>query len=126
MRDKSLDHLAEPFRTKVFEFLARLIEAKIPVYITETLRSEEQHQADLKAGVSWIQHSKHQDGLAIDIVPILSIVNKVILLDWNSNDSVWQDIGEIGEKLGLVWGGRWTQKDMGHFEMAEAPKGEKV
>lgn len=30
---------------------------------------------------------------------------------------LWRRIGEMGERLRLVWGGRWKQRDTGHFEM---------
>lgn len=29
----------------------------------------------------------------------------------------YAELGAIGEKLGLVWGGRWEMKDWGHFEL---------
>ena len=28
----------------------------------------------------------------------------------------WERIGAIGERSGLVWGGRWEVRDCGHFE----------
>jgi hypothetical protein len=37
-------------------------------------------------------------------------------LMWDSANPVWGKLGAIGERLGLRWGGRWRQKDMGHFE----------
>ena len=95
-----------------------LSEAGYPLMIIETLRTPEEHAANLAAGRSWTQHSKHLDGLAIDVAPYATYQlhggNK---LDWHTNDPVWQVLGEIGEKLGLRWGGRWQQKDMGHFEL---------
>ena len=39
-----------------------------------------------------------------------------VKLDWDATDPVWQKLGAIGEALGLRWGGRWKQADMGHFE----------
>ena len=38
-------------------------------------------------------------------------------LQWDADDEIWHRIGEIGESLGLRWGGRWKQRDMGHFEL---------
>lgn len=116
-RDRKLDDLVEPFRTSVIMLLARLTEASIMVMITETLRTEVQHQEDLASGHSWIVHSKHQDGLAIDICPYLMWqLHGQDKLQWDANDPIWQQIGSIGESLGLVWGGRWKVRDMGHFE----------
>jgi len=102
----------------MIEFVARLGEAGIPVMIIETLRTQEQHEKNLASGHSWITHSKHLDGLAIDICPyeIYTLAPDGDKLQWNSDDPVWQKIGLIGEGLGLRWGGRWQQRDMGHFE----------
>lgn len=92
------------------------------VMIVETLRTEEQHLEDVATGHSWVKRSRHQDGEAIDIAPFdtyaLHGEDKV---KWDASDPVWTKIGEIGEALGLRWGGRWQQKDMGHFERVAAP-----
>jgi peptidoglycan L-alanyl-D-glutamate endopeptidase CwlK len=29
------------------------------------------------------------------------------------------DVGELGESIGLIWGGRWKKPDRPHFELAE-------
>src|SRR5207245_2043778 len=44
--DTSLDHLEARFRVKVFELLARAVEARVPVIVTNTLRTAAE-QADL-------------------------------------------------------------------------------
>jgi len=38
---------------------------------------------------------------------------------WEETDTAWLKIGQIGESLGLVWGGRWKQKDLGHFQLPD-------
>ncbi len=119
---RKLDDLADVFRPVAMILLARLVEAKIPVLIVDTLRTPAEHQANLAAGVSWTKHSKHLDGLAIDIVPYSVFeLHGMHKLQWSSTDPVWQEIGLIGEKLGLRWGGRWAVKDMGHFEYVHPP-----
>ncbi len=56
-------------------------------------------------------HSKHQYGLAVDIVPVIDSVAQ-----WN-NIVLWRKVGVMGERLGLRWGGRWRHLfDPGHFE----------
>ena len=36
---------------------------------------------------------------------------------WSPPSQYWWDIlGNEGEKLGLIWGGRWDLRDYGHFE----------
>jgi peptidoglycan LD-endopeptidase CwlK len=57
-----------------------------------------------KPGKSW-----HQFGLAFDCVPLLN--GKPM---WNSTH--WERIGALGERLELIWGGRWKIKDRCHFE----------
>ena len=120
---RRLDDLSPAMRQKAFELLARLIEARIPVLIVDTLRTPEEHEANLRKGVSWTKHSRHLDGDAIDICPYeeyaLNGRNKAA---WNADAKVWQRIGEIGEACGLVWGGRWTVKDLGHFELPRVPE----
>jgi hypothetical protein len=55
--------------------------------------------------------SRHQYGLAVDVVPIVD--SGAV---WN-NHRLWRKIGQAGERLGLRWGGRWrVTYDPGHFE----------
>lgn len=113
---RSLDALSARFRPLAIELLARTIEAGIPVMIIQTLRTPEEHAANLAKGVSWTTHSKHLDGDAIDICPYETwALHGPDKLQW-SDDPVWQRLGTIGEALGLRWGGRWQQRDLGHFE----------
>ena len=114
---RKLDDLSPRFRPLAVELLARLTEVGIAVMIIDTLRTPEEHAANLAAGVSWTARSKHLDGDAIDICPfeVYDVAGPDKLL-WDAAAPVWQKIGTIGEALGLRWGGRWRQKDMGHFE----------
>lgn len=114
----SLDSLDPVFRPLAVTFLARLVEARIPVVIINTLRTPEEQADAVKRGVSWVAHSKHEDGLAIDVAPLETYLlhgsNKI---QWNAADPIWLQIGRIGEAVGLRWGGRWTKTpDLGHFE----------
>ena len=108
----SLDDLDPKFRLKAFELLARCVEARISIRIIETLRSLEQQQENVAAGHSWTIKSKHLIGKAIDIAPVHVLAVK----NWDPDDPSWKIIGEIGEHLGLVWGGRWKIPDCPHFE----------
>ena len=122
MPSRKLDDLDPIFRPRAFEFLARLTEATIPVLIINTGRTAAEQAEYLRTGASWVQRSKHQDGLAIDICPWeIFQLRGPDKLEWDADDPIWTKIGAIGEKLGLVWGGRWKKRDMGHFEMPAAP-----
>jgi peptidoglycan L-alanyl-D-glutamate endopeptidase CwlK len=116
-RDRTLDSLDPRFLPLVYQLLARLTEAGILVMIIETRRTEAQHQADLASGHSWIAHSLHQDGLAIDLAPYQTYNETgADKLQWQASDPLWGRMGAIGKALGLGWGGDWQQKDLGHFE----------
>jgi uncharacterized protein YcbK (DUF882 family) len=67
--NRSLDAMNPAFKAKAIELLARAAEAGYPFMIIETLRTPEEHAANLAAGRSWTQHSKHLDGMAIDVAP---------------------------------------------------------
>jgi hypothetical protein len=115
---RALDDLDPRFQPVAMVLLARLVEAGIHVLIVDTLRTPEEHAANIAAGVSWTIRSKHLDGLAIDICPYETYALRgPDKLNWNPEDPIWTRIGVIGERLGLRWGGRWRQKDLGHFEM---------
>ena len=70
------------------------------------------------------RHSKHTDGLAADIVPVLSNGR----IPWNIKDAstaaVWLSIAEVMKKHGFEWGGDWKPKnkwgigwDPAHYEI---------
>jgi len=64
--------------------------------------------------------SYHQYGLAFDVVP----TEYLGLPGWNPSGPHWAKIGEIAERLGLTWGGRWSNPDKPHFELRAAPLSE--
>lgn len=114
---RALDDLSPRFKPLAMELLASCVEARIPVVIVDTLRTAEEHAANLAKGVSWTQHSKHLTGDAIDICLVATYDehggNK---LNWNVNDPAWARLAAIGRSLGLRCGYDWTVKDAGHFE----------
>ena len=117
---RRLDDLHPAMRGKAVELIARCIEAGIMIAIVDTLRTADEHQENLKKGTSWTLNSRHLVGKAIDVAPWFEWrLYGADKLNWDASDPVWQKIGDIGEKLGLRWGGRWKQKDMGHFEIVE-------
>ena len=71
------------------------------------------------AVVTWTLHSKHNqegpdgkpDSHAFDCVPMSA--GKAC---WFAPEA-YRRMGEIGESIGLKWGGRWKQKDCPHFEI---------
>jgi hypothetical protein len=127
--DTSLNSLDPRFKPIAIELLARLTEARIAVLISNTRRTAAEQAVAVAAGNSWVQHSKHEDGLAIDVVPysIYELHGDRKAL-WSTNDPVWLKIGAVGEALGLRWGGKFAPlnvlgvgKDPGHFELVVPP-----
>lgn len=122
----ALDDLDPAFRPRAHALLARLVEARIPVVITYTRRTQEAQDLAVATGHSEVMHSRHQDGMAMDVAPIRSFENAhVVELQWNGTDPRWQRIGVFAEALGLRWGGRFGERppgagngwDKGHVEV---------
>lgn len=146
-----IEQLAPSTREKVEKMLHFLDSEKIPHRVLETLRTEaiqrayyaqgretlavvnikrrsaglaEIGESENKRKITWTLKSKHIEGKAVDIVPVID--NKI---PWNINSkeiaAAYMRIGLIGESVGLSWGGRWTPvdkfgigKDAPHFEEA--------
>lgn len=52
---------------------------------------------------------------AFDFVPMLYA--KPL---WDDTHPYWEKLGEIGESVGLKWGGRWKKPDKPHMELPES------
>ncbi len=116
--DCKLDHLNLVFREVVFELLARYTEDRLPMMIINTFRTEAEQLEAVRSGHSWVTHSKHQDGRAIDVCPYeVYNLHGDDKLQWDARDPVWERVASIGERLGLRSGYRWMKKDCGHLEM---------
>jgi len=132
--DRSLDSLSAALKLKMFEVLARLTERGVMVKIVQTSRTMAEHQANLANGTSATMLSRHLPRAlrgwtdtdpeawqcdAIDLCPYdVYQLHGPDKLQWNSADPAWKVIGELGEAVGLRWGGRWTHPhDPGHLEL---------
>ncbi|WP_276373876.1 M15 family metallopeptidase [Chryseolinea sp. H1M3-3] len=110
-----LNSLHPYFRDQVIELIKRCKAKGIELTVVEAYRTHaKQHEYKTmgkKYTSSGAGRSKHQYGLAVDVVPV---VNGIAVWD---NVLLWRKVGVIGEKLGLRWGGRWRKPyDPGHFE----------
>ena len=113
-----IEGLHPKIRTKVREFIKDAEKQGIVLRITSGFRTwEEQNKlfaqgrtaggkrvTNARGGQSW-----HNYGLAIDVVQMVAGVPQ-----WRAD---WVKIGEIGEKHGFEWGGRWKFVDKPHFQM---------
>ena len=103
------------FRDKVLELVRVCREAGIVLAVVESYRTPAKQAEYYAMGRKYTSSpggkSRHQYGLAVDVVPL---VDSVAVWD---NARLWRKIGLAGERLGLRWGGRWrVLYDPGHFE----------
>ena len=125
---RKVDDLTPEMREKALLFAGKMAEAGIPFMFTCTYRSQEEQNALYAQGrttpgrkVTWVKVSRHTGRTAFDIA---------ILKDgkptWDAKVSVnmndipdYVEAGQIGESIGLKWGGRWLKNtDWPHFELA--------
>ncbi|CAN5357542.1 hypothetical protein BH10BAC4_BH10BAC4_09120 [soil metagenome] len=110
-----LQSLHPYFRDKVIELIRVCRSKGIELAVIETYRTRAKQNEYKAMGKRYTRaaagSSKHQYGLAVDIVPV-----KDTVILWN-NIALWRKVGVIGERLGLRWGGRWRRPfDPAHFE----------
>lgn len=103
------------FRDKIIQLIQQCQDNGITLAIVETYRTHaKQHEYKTmgrKFTRSGAGRSKHQYGLAVDLVPIVDGQAQ-----WDDKE-LWKKVGLTGERLGLRWGGRWRHPyDPGHFE----------
>jgi len=111
--DQDIGHLTPETARKALELMHLAWEqGPYSIRIYETRRGLCRQTQLYKQGTTQKLNSSHVIGEAFDIV--FDIEGDP---SWDS-DHPWEVIGEIGEGLGLVWGGRWKRfPDYGHFEL---------
>jgi hypothetical protein len=132
---RRLDDLSAAMRPLAFEFLARLLERGVPVHVVDTLRTEDEHRANLAAGTSSALRSFHlprrlrhpvaagdpdaDKSDALDVCPYAVFsLHGPDRLQWDASDPAWLTVGEVAEAVGLEWGGRWRKPhDPGHVQL---------
>jgi hypothetical protein len=112
-----LNSLHPYFRDRIVELIHACKEQGIELAVVESFRTHAKQSEYFGMGRKYTRSkggkSKHQYGLAVDVVPI---VDSVAMWD---DVALWKRIGVAGEKLGLRWGGRWRSPyDPAHFEWA--------
>jgi hypothetical protein len=120
-----LEALHPYLRQKVNKLIEQCHEKGIELAVVETYRTVAKQNEYKSMGKKYTRsvggHSKHQYGLAVDVVPMVDGVAQ-----WD-NLRLWRKIGAIGEQLGLRWGGRWKYPfDPGHFEWSGGLSGQQL
>jgi D-alanyl-D-alanine carboxypeptidase len=112
-------HALHPyFRDKINALIQNCKKKGITLVVVESFRTRAKQAEYFGMGKKYTRsiggRSKHQYGLACDLVPIVN--GKP---EWD-NKVLWRKIGVEGEKLGLRWGGRWrVPYDPAHFEWTD-------
>lgn len=133
MPTRSLDDLSSDFRPPIFQLLGRLVERGGAWQIICCLRTQAEHEQNLRNGRSWTALSKHlprtlrgvggmtldaNKSDAIDLCPFSQWLEfGEDKLQWSADDPQFAVLGDIAERLGFRWGGRWSKRDMGHVEL---------
>jgi hypothetical protein len=110
-----LNSLHPYFRDRISELVDVCKRQGIELAVVESYRTHAKQSEYFGMGRKYTRskggNSKHQYGLAVDVVPIID--GKAV---WE-NEALWKKIGVNGERLGLRWGGRWRAPyDPAHFE----------
>jgi hypothetical protein len=103
------------FRDKIVELIKACKVQGIELAIVESFRTHAKQSEYFGMGRKYTRSkggkSKHQYGLAVDVVPVVDGVAQ-----WDDL-KLWRRVGVIGERMGLRWGGRWKAPfDPAHFE----------
>jgi hypothetical protein len=113
-----LNALHPYFRDKMLLLIQNCKTKGIEISVVESFRTKAKQAEYFGMGRKYTRSiggkSKHQYGLACDVVPIVNDT-----ASWD-NKELWKKIGVEGERLGLRWGGRWrTPYDPAHFEWTD-------
>jgi hypothetical protein len=110
-----LNSLHPFFRDQIITLIEKCKTKGIELAVVETYRTPAKQREYKTMGRKYTSssagQSRHQYGLAVDVVPVVDSIAV-----WE-NTTLWRKIGAIGERIGLRWGGRWRNPyDPGHFE----------
>jgi peptidoglycan L-alanyl-D-glutamate endopeptidase CwlK len=113
--DRSLKNLqgVHPDLVRVFSLAAE--RSKVPIIVTEGLRTVERQRQLKAAGKSWTLNSRHLNGHAIDVVDGDDFKYDIPDMDYIAGvmKAAAADLG-----VDIEWGGDWKSRDTPHFELS--------
>lgn len=120
----SWDNLHPEVQRRALAVIADAKAEGMNVGIFEAWRDPATQQRHIESGASFVtdtMSSYHVWGLAVDFV-FLTPLGRWTWLDQDANDSNnddarWWQLGEIIERHGFEWGGRWKKRDMPHAQL---------
>jgi peptidoglycan L-alanyl-D-glutamate endopeptidase CwlK len=121
---RKLKDLHPKVRAMAEKFLAECDLSGIELVVTSTYRDHEAQDALYAKGRTTpgpkVTNAKggqslHNFRVAFDVVPKKN--GKLVWGTTGEDEWLWKRIGEIGESVGLAWGGRWKRfPDFPHFQ----------
>lgn len=114
--DARSEKILKPVNPQLVE-VAWCARQSIPFIVYHGHRTDAEQATMLAKGVSWIRRSKHQDGLAIDVMALDAAGNGT----WEH--SYYYKISDafyncsVKLSIPIEWGGAWKAKDMVHFQV---------
>lgn len=116
--EKRLIELADDFEVKIRKLLNRAYEIGFDARVVSGYRNPYEQQKLYDSGVTAAPagFSWHNYRLAADI-GLFTFDDKYI----STNDEGFKLLGPYAEKIALVWGGRWRNPDMPHFQQSGIP-----
>lgn len=127
INSRNLDDLTPDTRSKAQAFSAACHNAGIDLLFTSTYRDHESQAAlyaqgrttggkivtNAKPGQSW-----HNWRCAMDVVPLRN--GKPVWGTSGEDGKLWEQVGKLGESVGLEWAGRWKSfRELAHFQNAQ-------
>lgn len=130
MASRKFSDLHPDVRFLADKFLDACLDADIDVLVTCTYRSGIEQAALYAQGrtapgaiVTNAQPGESLHNLLLNGNPGARAFDVVPLVNgrpmWDAQNPLWEKLGEIGEAVGLQWGGRWKHPDRPHFELKE-------
>lgn len=121
----ALADLRPDLRAAAYELVRRAAAAGVPVVVASTTRTPAEQDRLCRAGYSRLcgDKSAHVHGLAFDVALVDPSTGSP---HWPTDPdglARWTRVGELGEALGLVWGGRWSPPDWPHYQTRDAQTG---
>lgn len=115
MWDARSEKILKPVDAEVVQ-VAWCARQEVPFIVYHGHRTEAEQASFIAKGVSWVRRSKHQDGLAIDVMALDENGKGT----WNTRyyPIIAKAFYACADKLGIpiIWGGEWKKKDLVHIE----------
>jgi len=124
--DRDWSHLDPDFVQIVLKLFAKMTQRGYPIALLEGYRSPERQDMLADKGTSVTNaranQSKHQFRVAVDLAPIKD--GQLLISERNPwAAAAYKVLGEESQALGLIWGGGWAMRDLGHVESSRKIQG---